>query len=131
MAMPTILRTPWAVAVAQGRGRTPRSGRFVADLVADWHRSGRLVALQAKWGLPPSDFLAAQQRALVADEDGLVCARGAAALSRRLPRRRGGASGGAAELARLGGAAAGASGLDRGAARSTASNRAGCCAASG
>jgi polar amino acid transport system substrate-binding protein len=58
LAMPTILATPWAVAVARGEGAAAW-GRFVAGRVADWHRSGLLVELQARWGLPPSDFLAA------------------------------------------------------------------------
>ena len=65
MAMPSILHTPWAVAVRKGEAGAAL-GRFASDLVADWHRSGRLVALQAKWGLPPSDFLAAQQAPMVA-----------------------------------------------------------------
>ena len=60
MAMPSILHTPWAVAVRKGEAGAAL-GRFASDLVADWHRSGRLIALQAKWGLPASDFLSAQQ----------------------------------------------------------------------
>ena len=69
MAMPSILHTPWAVAVRKGEARAAL-GRFASDLVADWHRSGRLIALQAKWGLPPSDFLSAQQAQWTALEDG-------------------------------------------------------------
>ncbi|MFO1141865.1 MAG: transporter substrate-binding domain-containing protein [Amaricoccus sp.] len=60
LAMPAILATPWSVAVRKGEGSTAW-GRFVADRVAEWHRSGRLVALQARWGLPPSAFLAEER----------------------------------------------------------------------
>jgi polar amino acid transport system substrate-binding protein len=73
LAMPTILRTPWAIAVQKGEGDSAW-GRFVADIVADWHRSGRLIELQAKWGLPSNDFLA-EQHALWGGDGGRVCAR--------------------------------------------------------
>ncbi|HEV3105680.1 MAG TPA: transporter substrate-binding domain-containing protein [Trinickia sp.] len=51
------LLTPWAIAVA----RTEKGGtleRFIGDTVADWHRSGTLIALEHKWRLFPSKFLA-------------------------------------------------------------------------
>ncbi len=77
MAMPTILPAPWAIAVRKGEG-VAALGRFAADLVADWHRGGRLVELQAKWGLPPSDFLAARRELWSRNVDGApVCRRGA------------------------------------------------------
>lgn len=56
MAMPVILEAPWSIAVRRGE-REAELGRFASELVADWHRTGRLVALQAKWSLPPSRFL--------------------------------------------------------------------------
>ena len=77
MAMPTILPAPWAIAVREGEGDAAL-GRFVADLVADWHRGGRLVELQAKWGLPPSGFLAARRELWSRSVDGApLCRRGA------------------------------------------------------
>jgi polar amino acid transport system substrate-binding protein len=77
MAMPTILEAPWSLAVRSGEGDATL-GRFAADMVADWHKSGRLEALQAKWGLPPSGFLAAQRQLWSRSEGGApVCRRGA------------------------------------------------------
>lgn len=55
-ALPTILNTPWAMAVARGEGDAPW-GRFVADVVAEWHATGFLLERQAAWGLPPTAFL--------------------------------------------------------------------------
>jgi polar amino acid transport system substrate-binding protein len=77
LAMPSILGTPWSVAVRRGEGDAAL-GRFVADAVADWHRTGRLVALQRAWGLPDSGYLAAQHALWTATADGApLCARGA------------------------------------------------------
>jgi polar amino acid transport system substrate-binding protein len=75
IGLPSILTTAWAVAVR--KGESDRAwGRFVADAVADWHRSGYLVDLQAKWGLPPHAFLAEQQAVWSESVGGaLACAR--------------------------------------------------------
>ncbi|MCB1354416.1 MAG: transporter substrate-binding domain-containing protein [Rhodobacteraceae bacterium] len=78
LATPSILSTPWAVAVQTGEGGRDL-GRLVEEAVADWHRSGRIIALQARWGLPPSAFLAAFHDTWSAEADGrTVCARTAA-----------------------------------------------------
>lgn len=58
--LPPELMTPWAIAIA----RSERGGaleRLVGDTVAQWHRQGTLLALERKWGLPPSPFLAQMQ----------------------------------------------------------------------
>lgn len=75
-ALPVILPTPWAIAVAKGEGDAPL-GRFVSDVVADWHVSGFLLDRQSAWGLPRSTFLEDVQHVwLQRDEDGhLVCQR--------------------------------------------------------
>jgi ABC-type amino acid transport substrate-binding protein len=39
---------PWAVAVKSGKKDTAW-GRFVADVVRDWHQSGTLAAAEKKW----------------------------------------------------------------------------------
>lgn len=55
--LPPALVTPWAIALAASE-RGTRFERFVADTVADWHRSGWLLEREQAWGLPPSQFLA-------------------------------------------------------------------------
>ncbi|WP_323117762.1 transporter substrate-binding domain-containing protein [Burkholderia alba] len=57
IALPTVLPTPWAIAIARTTPDDPL-GRLIGDAVADWHREGTLIALERKWGLPPSAFLA-------------------------------------------------------------------------
>jgi len=54
-----ILTTPWAVAVRK-RAEDAAWGRFMADMVAHWHRSGRLLELESEWGLSPSPYLEKQ-----------------------------------------------------------------------
>lgn len=47
---------PWAVAVPLAEAGTAY-GDFVRQAVADWHRSGFLIAQEKKWGLPATEFL--------------------------------------------------------------------------
>ncbi len=54
---PPELVTPWAIAIARN-ARGSAFERFIGDTVAQWHRDGTLIALEHKWGLPPSTFLA-------------------------------------------------------------------------
>jgi polar amino acid transport system substrate-binding protein len=57
IGLPPELVTPWAIAIARDK-RGGALDRFVGDTVAQWHRDGTLIALERKWGLPPSPFLA-------------------------------------------------------------------------
>ncbi|MGH8782717.1 ABC transporter permease subunit [Paraburkholderia sp.] len=57
IGLPPELMTPWAIAIARAAKGDPLE-RFIGDTVADWHRSGTLIALERKWSLPPSTFLA-------------------------------------------------------------------------
>lgn len=54
---PPELVTPWAIAIARD-AHDSALDRFIGDTVAQWHRDGTLIALERKWGLPPSSFLA-------------------------------------------------------------------------
>ncbi|WP_375229608.1 transporter substrate-binding domain-containing protein [Roseobacter sp. S98] len=51
-----ILVSPWAVLVAQGTEKEDL-GRFISDMIGEWHASGRILELQDKWGIPQSDFV--------------------------------------------------------------------------
>lgn len=55
--LPPELLTPWAIAIAR-TAKGDALERFIGDTVADWHRRGTLIALERKWHLPPSIFLA-------------------------------------------------------------------------
>jgi polar amino acid transport system substrate-binding protein len=56
MPLETILTEPWGAAVRLEERDGPW-GQFMAKTIADWHRSGKLVALEKKWSIAPSAFL--------------------------------------------------------------------------
>jgi polar amino acid transport system substrate-binding protein len=53
MPLETILSEPWGAAVRLEERDGPW-GQFMAKTIADWHRSGKLVALEKKWNIAPS-----------------------------------------------------------------------------
>src|SRR5271156_3493636 len=53
MPLRSILVEPWAVAVKPGETRLEK---VLSDVVKDWHRTGRIAALEARWGIPKSAF---------------------------------------------------------------------------
>lgn len=57
MPLPSIMPDPWGLAVPLPE-RNKAYGRFMSGMVYEWHRSGKLVELEKKWGLPPSPFVA-------------------------------------------------------------------------
>ncbi len=74
--LPSTLVSPWTIAIAATESGS-RLERAIADVVADAHRSGWLIAAEQRWNLPPSSFLAeAHQRWTRIGTDGQpVCAR--------------------------------------------------------
>ncbi|MBW4706663.1 transporter substrate-binding domain-containing protein [Roseobacter sp. YSTF-M11] len=53
-----ILVTPWAIGVAIGERDAPL-GRFVSDMIGEWHATGYLLALERKWNIGESAYLQA------------------------------------------------------------------------
>jgi polar amino acid transport system substrate-binding protein len=53
MVLPGIMETPWAMAVKLGEGNFQK---FMEDMHKDWMKSGRLVELEKKWGVPATDY---------------------------------------------------------------------------
>ncbi|WDD92614.1 transporter substrate-binding domain-containing protein [Burkholderia sp. FERM BP-3421] len=76
IALPSALTTPWALAIARDAAGDPLA-RFLGDAVADWHRQGTLLALERKWRLPASPFLAAMHALWTrrTPDGGYLCAR--------------------------------------------------------
>jgi polar amino acid transport system substrate-binding protein len=56
MPLPSILVQPWGLAVKLEELNGPW-GQFMAKVVAEWHKSGKLTELEKKWKIPPSAFL--------------------------------------------------------------------------
>ena len=53
MPLPGIMETPWAIAVKLGETNFQK---FLEDIHKDWMKSGRIVELEKKWGVPPTDY---------------------------------------------------------------------------
>jgi polar amino acid transport system substrate-binding protein len=56
MPLETILAEPWGAAVKLEERDGPW-GQFMAKTITDWHQSGKLIATETKWKIPPSAFL--------------------------------------------------------------------------
>jgi polar amino acid transport system substrate-binding protein len=56
LALVTDEPRPWAIGVPLAE-RDGSFGQLISNIVADWHRSGFLLSLQEKWGLPANGFL--------------------------------------------------------------------------
>lgn len=51
--LPGILETPWAIAVKTGETAFQK---VMEDLHKEWMKTGRIVELEKKWGVPPTDY---------------------------------------------------------------------------
>jgi len=56
MPLKTEDEQPWAIGVALPDLRGPW-GDFLRKVSVEWHKSGKLLALEKKWGIKPSPFL--------------------------------------------------------------------------
>ncbi len=56
MPMKTEDDTPWALAVPKEE-RGGIWGNFMSGMIYNWHRSGRLIELEKKWGIQATSFL--------------------------------------------------------------------------
>ena len=57
MALPPIEPAPWMLAVPLAERDGPY-GKAISAIVEDWHRTGFLIELERKWGIPPTQWLA-------------------------------------------------------------------------
>jgi polar amino acid transport system substrate-binding protein len=53
MPLPGIMEAPWAIAVKFGEDRFRK---FMEEISVDWMKSGRIVELEKKWGVPPTEY---------------------------------------------------------------------------
>jgi polar amino acid transport system substrate-binding protein len=59
--LPTIMEAPWGAAVPLDQLDKPL-GHFISDVITKWHQSGKIIALEKKWDLPPSPWVAEQHK---------------------------------------------------------------------
>jgi polar amino acid transport system substrate-binding protein len=57
LAVPSIMEDPWGLAVKLEEREGPW-GKFMSEQVIKWHRTGRILELEKKWGIPPSPYAA-------------------------------------------------------------------------
>ncbi len=67
ISTPVVADVPWGAAVPHGETEG-RLGKLLSQAIIDWHKSGLLIELEAKWGIPPTAWLAGMQQACLAEE---------------------------------------------------------------
>lgn len=58
MVVPAIDPEPWGMGV---RKDDPKFAAYISDLSKEWHKTGFILGLEKKWGIPQSPFLIEQQ----------------------------------------------------------------------
>jgi len=58
MVLPSIDPEPWGVGV---RKDDAKFAAYMSDVIKDWHKTGFILDLEKKWGIPQSPFLVEQQ----------------------------------------------------------------------
>ena len=53
MPLPGILETPWIMGVKHGE---TAFAKFLTDATMDWFKTGKIVELEKKWGIAPTDY---------------------------------------------------------------------------
>ena len=67
IATPTVDDVPWGAAVRLEDMDQPL-GKALSAAIIDWHKSGLLIELEAKWGIPPTRWLADMRDKCMADD---------------------------------------------------------------
>ena len=58
MVLPSIDPEPWGVGV---RKDDAKFAAYMSDVIKDWHKTGYILQLEKKWGIPESPFLVEQR----------------------------------------------------------------------
>ncbi len=67
ISTPTVADAPWGAAVAKDE-LDGRLSKLLSQAIIDWHTDGKLIELEAKWGIPPTAWLANMQKSCQAGE---------------------------------------------------------------
>ncbi len=67
IATPTVDDVPWGAAVRLEDVDQP-IGKALSAAIIDWHESGLLIELEAKWGIPPTQWLVDMREKCLADD---------------------------------------------------------------
>ena len=67
IATPIVDNVPWGAAVRK-EDLDGRLGRMLSAAIVDWHKSGFLIALEKKWGIPATRWLADMRRKCLAGD---------------------------------------------------------------
>ncbi|MDE2429142.1 MAG: transporter substrate-binding domain-containing protein [Burkholderiales bacterium] len=56
MPMTTIFTNPWSIAIS-AKDKDSELEKYLSKAIIKWHRTGELLKIENKWGIPPSRFL--------------------------------------------------------------------------